>query len=152
MMNKIDPKDTFSPETVRAFKAQPDEEQAEKKRALNAMAKTVAAQYRDDSLSPGTRLSVNGEQKSLGTVAKFQFHYRSQFSNNTLPSLTIVAPSSMATSKSSLMPMESSGSGGEAGWLWSSSRNARKLRNTARTFSAEAWCGAIVMHPASSRC
>ena len=77
-MNKIDPKDTFSPETVRAFKAQPDEEQAEKKRALNAMAKTVAAQYRDDSLSPGMISGiVRLLEFSVMSIAGFVvfFHY-----------------------------------------------------------------------------
>ncbi|PHP66880.1 undecaprenyl-phosphate glucose phosphotransferase [Zhengella mangrovi] len=50
-MNQIDPKKTYSPETVRSFQPE-DSDRAEVKRALNAMAKTVAAQYRDDSLSP----------------------------------------------------------------------------------------------------
>ncbi|MCB1382801.1 MAG: undecaprenyl-phosphate glucose phosphotransferase [Notoacmeibacter sp.] len=50
-MNRIDPTDSFSPKAVREF--QPDEEAKARSRAFNAMAKTVAAQYRDDKLSPG---------------------------------------------------------------------------------------------------
>ena len=50
-MSKTDPTLAYSPDSVRAFQPE-DNDRSEKKRALNAMAKTVAAQYRDDSLSP----------------------------------------------------------------------------------------------------
>ncbi len=49
-MDNTKPSKPYSPETVKAFK--PDPEEDVKDRALNAMARTVAAQYRDDSLSP----------------------------------------------------------------------------------------------------
>ena len=49
-MSKANPSKRFSADTVKAFR--PDPETGERDRALNAIARTVAAQYRDDSLSP----------------------------------------------------------------------------------------------------
>ena len=49
-MNKIDPSLRYAPEIVRNHN--PDDEQPENKRDLNAMAKQVAAQYGRDTMSP----------------------------------------------------------------------------------------------------
>ena len=56
-MNKIDPSDRFNAKAVQDFKPdetpKPRSEEAQARtRAFNAMAKTVAAQYRDDKLQP----------------------------------------------------------------------------------------------------
>src|SRR5204862_3115589 len=61
-----------------------------------------------------------------------------------VPTRTIVAPSSTATSKSPLIPMERSGRP-------SSRPSNAKRRNTGRTSSASSTAGATVIRPRTSR-
>src|SRR5574337_221702 len=63
------------------------------------------------------------------------------------PMRTIVAPSSTATSKSSLIPIDRCANAGASPARAASSRNSRNRRNTGLTTSGWSTCGAIVINP-----